>query len=402
MHARRLAILVLAAGPIFGDAQAQELHRFPENIRTRWISLENIHGEKGQGGQENRGAKGHPFGTIKAGESMELAFIEGAGIIQRIWITVSERDPVMLRSLRLDMHWDGEERPAVAVPFGDFFNAVHGETVAFENELFSNPEGRSFNSFVPMPFRRSARLLLTNESDRDLARVFYDVNYALVDAHPADVLYFHAHWRREKPTTLGDDFEILPRISGQGRYLGTHMGVITDPAYGGHWWGEGEVKVFLDGDSASPTLVGTGTEDYIGTGWGQGTYVHRFQGCTLAGGDKRQWAFYRYHIPDPVYFETDIRVTIQQMGGAPKDQVLELVQRGVPLQPVTIDAGDRERFVRLFEHDPVPVLSDPSLPDGWTNYFREDDVSATVFFYLDQPAGVLPPLVPPTDRTAGL
>jgi len=140
-------------------------------------------------------------------------------VIRRIWITVGERTPVMLRSLRLEMFWDDAKKPAVSVPLGDFFGAALGQTVAFENALFSSPEARSFNTIVPMPFRRSARLVLTNQSASDLTRVFYDVDYTLGPPSP-DMLYFHAYWRRERPTSLGQDFSVLPSITGRGRYLG--------------------------------------------------------------------------------------------------------------------------------------------------------------------------------------
>lgn len=393
-----LLTLCPAAPPL--QAQAQELYRY-QDTASRWISLENPTGARGAGGVENEGAKGHPFGSIKAGEAMVLADIEGPGIIHRMWITIGDRSPEMLRALRIEMFWDGAATPAVAAPFGDFFGVGLGRTVAFENALFSNPEGRSFNFTIPMPFRTSARIVLTNDSDKDLNHVFYDVNYALTPPHGPDMLYFHAHWRRERPTTLGEDFEILPRVEGRGRYLGTNMGIVTDSAYGDSWWGEGEVKIFLDGD-AQPTLVGTGTEDYIGTGWGQGTFNHRYQGCLVADPEHRQWAFYRYHVPDPIFFATDGRVTIQQIGGKPRQEVLAMMEQGARLKPITIDAGGRDRFIKLLEATPPLDPADPSLPDGWMNFYREDDVSATAYFYLDRPENGLPTLAPVELRTAGL
>lgn len=385
------------------DTVAQELYTFPEGVTTRWISLENTDGAKGEGGKENDGAKGHPFDTIDAGESLVLANIQGAGIIHRMWITINNRSPEMLRSLRLEMFWDGAETPAVAVPFGDFFGIGLGKTVAFENALFSNPEGRSFNFTIPMPFRSSARIVLTNDAETNLNLVFYDINYSLVEPHSEDVMYFHAHWRREMPTKLGNDFEILPKVEGHGRYLGTNIGVVTDSLYQNTWWGEGEVKIYLDGDSDYATLVGTGTEDYIGTGWGQGAYFNQYQGCSIADAENREWAFYRYHIPDPVYFVEDCKVTIQQMGGAAKPLVQRMKENGAVLRPISIDGGgSRDRFIKLLEMEPVPELTDPDLPVGWTNYLREDDVSATAYFYLDKPENGLPPLAPVEVRTAGL
>ncbi len=390
-------LLLLVAHPM----SAQDLFHYQPS-EPRWESPENARGERGAGGRENRGGKGHPFDTLKAGQSLTLADVSGSGVIRRVWITISDRSPRMLRALRLEMFWDGAAQPAVSVPFGDFFGPGLGQTTPFENALFSSPEGRSFNTVVPMPFRTRARIVLTNDSDKTLDRVFFDVDYTVGDTHDDHTLYFHALWRRVPQTTLGEDFEVLPGVDGRGRYLGASIGVITDPAYKETWWGEGEVKVFLDGDAAHPTLVGTGTEDYIGTGWGQGVYVHRYQGSPVASKEKRLWAFYRFHVPDPIFFGRRCRVTLQQMGGAPKAEVLALQKAGVTLTPVTIDAGDRDRFLRLLDRTPPVSLDDPTLPDGWVNFYRRDDVTATTYFYLDRAAGTGQALPPVAARVAGL
>ena len=397
----RIAALLAAMLAIGGDVSAQELFEFQTDV-PRWASPENPSGAPGQGGRENLGAKGRPFETIRAGQSLTLADIQGAGVIRRMWITIGDRSPRMLRALRLEMFWDGAAVPAVSVPFGDFFGPGLGQTASFENALFSSPEGRSFNAVVPMPFRTAARVVLTNESDTDLTRVFFDVDYTLGARHGADTLYFHAVWRRERPTTLMRDFDLLPRVEGRGRYLGASVGVITDPVYGETWWGEGEVKAYLDADTIGPTLVGTGTEDYIGTGWGQGVYTHRYQGAAVADKARRLWTFYRFHVPDPVFFSRACRVTLQQIGGAPKAEVKTMVAAGVPMTPITLDGGDRDRFIHLLGRTPPVTLDDPSLPDGWVNFYRRDDVSATAYFYLDRPAGTGTALAPVADRTAGL
>ncbi|MEW5977802.1 MAG: glycoside hydrolase family 172 protein [Acidobacteriota bacterium] len=398
-----LRTLILAGLTLIATGMhAQPLFEVPLTDHSRWASPENKSGRKGAGGLENAGAKGRPFETIRAGETLELAHVQGPAVLRRIWITIRDRSPEMLRSLKFEIFWDDARQPAVQVPFGDFFGTALGQPVAFEHVLLANPEGRSFVSYIPMPFRKSARLVLTNESGRDLSHVFYDINYTTSTEFSPDTLYFHAAWRRERPTTLGKDFEILPRVTGRGRFVGVNLGVVTEPAYGKTWWGEGEVKIFLDGDSQFPTLVGTGTEDYIGTGWGQGVFTQQYQGCTLADRENGRWAFYRFHIPDPVIFQHDCRVTIQQMGGAPKVEVLKLLTAGAPLRPVTIDSGDRYRFTKLLEKDVEIPLSDPSLPEGWTNFLRRDDVSATVYFYLDRPENSLPPLAAVAERTAGV
>jgi hypothetical protein len=393
-----LAMLLLAFGSL--PATAQELFEFQRQT-SHWTSPETRDAPRGQGGRENRGAKGHPYDTIRAGQSLVLADIEGAGIIRRIWITVENRTPAMLRSLRLEMFWDGARKPAVSAPLGDFFGAALGQTASFENALFSSPEGRSFNTIVPMPFRRGARIVLTNDSTTDLPRIFYDVDYTL-GPPPGDMLYFHAYWRREHPTTLEKDFQILPVIKGRGRYLGTVVGVRTAEAYGDTWWGEGEMKLVLNAGASRETLVGTGTEDYIGTGWGQGAYTHRFQGAPVADGKTRRWTFYRWHVPDPIFFDTSCEVSWQQIGGAPKADVIKMLAAGVALRPISIDPTDRDTFVKLLEKNPVPPLDAPGLPDGWVNFYRRDDVSATVYLYLDSPTSDAAPLAPAAERVADL
>ncbi len=162
------------------------------------------------------------------------------------------------------------------------------------------------------------------------------------------------------------------------------------------------MKAYLDGDTAGPTLVGTGTEDYIGTGWGQGVYTHRYQGSPVADKAKRLWAFYRFHVPDPIFFSRACRITLQQIGGASKAEVHTLMTSGVALTPITLDAGDRDRFHHFMGRTPPVALDDPALADGWVNFYRRDDVSATAYFYLDRPAGTGTPLAPVAERTAGL
>ena len=378
-----------------------DLYRKAGKTRSWWSSFENTGAEKSKGAMTNRGAKGHAFETLHAGETKVLLDIQGCGMVNRIWVTLSKRDPETLRALRIEMFWDDASTPAVSAPFGDFFCGILGRISAFENELFSSPEGKSFNCCIPMPFRTMAKITVTNDSDADISHIFYDVNFILTDSLDDDVLYFHACWRREHRTGPGKDFEILPTVKGSGRFLGAHIGVITNPENIG-WWGEGEFKAWLDGDSGHPTLVGTGTEDYIGTGWGLGVYSNRFQGCLFAVGDRGIYGFYRYHIPDPIYFHSDCRITMQQIGGASKKEVIEAIKKGAPIKPVSIDHGGGDSFIRLLEKDPVPDIGDISLPDGWTNFYRSDDWSAVAFFYLDSPENGLPKLGSVKERIVGL
>ncbi len=393
-----LAALLFACA---GQAGAQALYQFQAH-QPRWISPENPTGQPGHGALENHGAKGHAFDTIPAGGSLVLGRIKGSGVIHRIWITIGDRSPQMLRSLRLDIYWDGARTPAVSVPFGDFFGMGTGRTFAFQNALFSSPEGRSFNTIIPMPFRKGARLVLTNQTHRELKRVFYDIDYTR-QAVGKNMLYFHANWRREHRTKLGHAFRILPHVDGRGRFLGVSVALHTNPAYKDTWWGEGEMQVYLDGDSKHPTLSGTGSEDYLGSGWGLGKYINRYQGTPVADAKHHTWQFYRFHVPDPIFFSHGCEVRLQQIGGAPKKQVQAMLKAGVPLKPISIDPTDRSTFVKLLDKSPVPKLDNPDLPKkGWTNFYRSDDVAATVYFYLDKPGSPFAPLAPVQQRVRGI
>lgn len=375
--------LLLISASIF----AQELYQLPANVKSRLSSFENPNGEKGRGGQTNKGAKGNAFEWILPGQTKSLLDVNGQGMIQRIWLTI-DRTPHKLRSLRLQMFWDGEKKPAVDVPLGDFFCYNLGQPVRFESAFFSSGEGRSYNCFIPMPFKKAAKILLVNEG-KETAKLYYDVDFVFQPL-PANAMYFHAYWSRQLESAVGADFEILPALNGQGRFLGMSVGVNTDSSYGKSWWGEGEVKMFMDGDTQYPTIVGTGAEDYIGSAWGLGTFTNQYQGCTIANDSTRQFTFYRFHVPDAIYFNKDIRVTIQQIGGWGRNDVRKLIDQGAKLKPISVDAPGK--FVRLFEILNPPAITGNDFPEGWVNFYRVDDYSAVAYFYLDRPVNNLPPI----------
>ena len=363
------------------EGRRQEVY-MKQKEQSVWVSFENRTGEKGAAGQTNKGAKGHPSDQIAAGDSCELLNIRGPGIIQRIWMTVNDRSPEMLRGLWLKMYWDDAPVPAVSAPLGDFFCNGLSVMTAFENCFFSNPEGRSLNCIVPMPFKTAARIVLVNLSGKHLNNMFYDINLVRLKNRDNEMMYFHSLWNRENPTKLGQDYTILPEVQGEGRFLGVSMGICTDSVYRNTWWGEGEIKIYLDGDTDFPSLCGTGTEDYIGTGWGQSRFAHKYQGCLLDG-KNRQWSLYRFHVPDAVLFSKSCKVTLQQIGGGNHAEVLELWRKKVPLIPISVFLSGEERLVGLFD-EPIP-LDDPNFPDGWVNFYRQDDVSSVAYFYLDRP-----------------
>jgi len=364
----------------------QALYAMPTGVQSRWASAENWRGEKGAGGQLGDGRKGSAWFALKAGEQKTLAEVTGtSGMVRRIWATIIDRSPLMLRSIRLDIYWDGANTPAVSAPIGDFFGHAAGRCVPFASALFSSPEGRSFNCFTPMPFRTGMKIVVTNEAQTDLGLFFYDVDYTIGDILGDDLLYFHTHWRRENPTHYQRDFEILPQVQGCGRFLGMSVGVIADKQrYATSWWGEGEVKIYLDGDSAFPTLCGTGVEDYVGNGWAGNTavtYAHPYQGFPLNDLDAYHFAFYRFHIPDPVYFYQDLRVAVQQIGAA---WVKEWVDGMRALGETIYDT--QMQPIDLNQHETLGLFE------------REDDWSSCAYFYLDRPENGLPPLAQVAER----
>jgi hypothetical protein len=382
---------------------AQELYKAPApSTITKWISPENISGKKGAGGKANQGAKGSAFLTVKAGEQLVMMDVKGSGIIRRMWLSGTiPRSEEQRRMVRIDMYWDGSKKPAVSAPIGDFFGLGLGLSVPYKNALFSNPEGRSFNFTIPMPYRTGARIVITNESSAH-ALVWYDINYT-EEKVPDDALYFHAYWNRVMHTALGTDHVILPQVNGKGRFLGTNVGVIGDSAYRNTWFGEGEVKVFLDGDKQLPTLAGTGTEDYIGTGWGQGEYQDQYQGSLVSDSKNDVYAFYRYHVPDPVYFQKDCKVTIQQIGNTSVKNLRDMIARGVQLKPVWVFKqgsnadifnlqGNPPEQILLLDRPDIKGINDPMFDKEafGANFYRSDDVSSVAYFYLNKPFSNLP------------
>jgi len=381
-----------------------------DNIQTRWISFENPTGAVGNGGMTNKGMKGNAYETIKPHESKTLCDYDGCGVINRIWMTLGALDPSFppgspaaavspkaLRSLRIDMYWDGAATPAVSAPLGDFFGTALSIRRPFESALFSDPEGNSFNSYVKMPFRKNARIVVTNDGDAPATIVmYYKISISLMESHSDDMLYFHTHWNRETPD-LYSDYTILPEISGNGRYLGANIGICVDNCYKYSWWGEGEVKIYIDGDTTHPTLVGTGAEDYPGSGYGIGVFAHRFQGCTYNDGGMT--AMYRYHIEDPVYFHSACRVTIQQLGSAPKTQILEIMESGAQIENVVGMQVSDNSIYRFLDDDTYSVHSDIFADGDYFVYRRVDDWSSTAYFYLDSAEKVTPKLQDVAVRT---
>lgn len=359
-----------------------EYYMIPKNVKTRWASPENVRGKKGGGGKSFLGRKGTPYLFIRPKETITIARVKNhSGVIRRIWMTIHGLGPRLLKQIRLEIYWDGAPLPAVNVPLGDFFNMGLGRMTSFENACFSSPEGRSLNCFIPMPFKRGMEVRLINDGFTTVNMLYYDIDYTIGDDIPEDALYFHAWYNQELPTTLRKDYTILPEISGRGRFLGASFGVYMDKSkYQYSWGGEGEVKVYLDGDREFPTLCGTGTEDYIGTGWCQGVYSHQYQGCTVSDQEKMELCFYRYHIPDPIYFERDIRVTIQQIGSWNRELMAFFKENNIFVPRAGVFAQEIMEATDFNRDD---------LPD-FDLFERADYWSSCCYFYLDRAENDLP------------
>ena len=240
--------------------------------KTRSISAENFAGEKGKGGMSTDGVswsaaqdlglgwKVSPCINLAPNSVTTLAEIEGPGAIQHIWITTYSQ---FWRSLILRFYWDGEETPSIEVPMGDFFCNGWTEYCHVNSLPISVNPHSSFNSYWEMPFRKSARVTIENLLDKPVQPLFYQFDYTLTDV-PQDVGYLHAQWRRNNPLPYKEVHTLLDGVEGMGHYVGTYM------AWGSNnrgWWGEGEIKFYMDGDSDFPTICGTGTEDYFGGAW---------------------------------------------------------------------------------------------------------------------------------------
>lgn len=301
------------------------------DVRTRSISPENFTGAPGQGGRATEGLgascardlgvgwKISPCIDIEPGETFNLASIEGSGVIRHIWITTH---PQNWRSLILRAHWDNDAVPAVEVPFGDFFCNGWGEFSQVNSQpVAANPHG-GFNVYWPMPFRQAAQFTLENVSEQT-ARVYYQITYDEMAVDESEG-YFHAQWRRSNPLPIKETHVLLDGIEGKGHYVGTYMAWgVNDNG----WWGEGEIKFYMDGDDEFPTICGTGTEDYFGGAWdfelpGKGytefstpylglNQVIKPDGLYAA---QQRFGMYRWHVVDPIAFHSDLKVDIQALG----------------------------------------------------------------------------------------
>jgi hypothetical protein len=299
------------------------------HAKSRSISPENFTGEKGKAGMSvdglaknaardlGQGWKVSPFIQIQPKETFVLAEIKGPGAIQQIWMTPSGK----WRFSILRFYWDGEKEPSVEVPVGDFFACGWGQFAQVSSIPICVNPGSGLNSYWVMPFRKSCKITMENINDEKMT-LYYQINYTLTDV-PEDAAYFHAQFRRTNPLPYKSDYTIVDGIKGWGHYVGTY---ICWQSNNTGWWGEGEIKFFIDGDKGFPTICGTGTEDYFCGSYcftEKGKYKEfttPYSGMPQAISPDGQWqsqqrfGLYRWHIMDPVRFEEDLKVTIQALG----------------------------------------------------------------------------------------
>ncbi len=319
------------------DVNMGNIYRLSD-AKTRSISPENFTGEKGKGGMATTGTgqaasrdlgqgwKVSPSVVIKAKTTFTVAEMEGPGAIQHIWMTPTGN----WRNSILRIYWDDEKTPSVESPVGDFFGMGWGRYAPLTSLAVCVNPGSAFNSYWPMPFRRKCRITMENMDENDMV-LYYQVDYVLTEV-PADAAYFHAQFRRINPLPYKGVYTIVDSIRGKGHYVGTYMawGVNNNG-----WWGEGEIKFFMDGDKEFPTICGTGTEDYFCGSYNfetrtkneAGVVVSKYQEFSTPYSGMHQvvtddgmynvnnrFGLYRWHITDPIRFEKDLKVTIQALG----------------------------------------------------------------------------------------
>lgn len=317
------------------------------NAKTRSISPENFSGGKGKGGmavpnekeavrnQANAskaarelgvGWKVNPYVHIGAGETFTLAEIDGSGIIQHIWMTPTGNWSQSI----IRFYWDGETEPSVEAPVGAFFGMGWNKYAPLNSLAMTVNPGSAFNSYWQMPFRKKCKITMENVSIHPMV-LYYQVNYAETEVGN-DEAYFHAQYRRSHPTE-GSLHTILDGVKGKGHYVGTYLAVGVNNT---GWWGEGEVKFFLDGDKEFATIVTTGLEDYFCGSYNfENKETRRYQEFTTpyAGlhqvirpdgiyDSQQRFGMYRWHILDPVRFDGDLKVTVQDLGWRSEDRYL--------------------------------------------------------------------------------
>ena len=365
-----ISVATLAQGKFDGiESNMSNIFKLSD-AKSRSISPENFTGAKGEGGMATEGTgknpsrelgkgwKVSPSVVIKAHSTFTVAEIDGPGSIQHIWMTPTG----VWRNSIIRFYWDGETSPSVEAPVGDFFCMGWNQYAPLQSLAVCVNPGSAFNCYWPMPFRKKCRITMENIDDKDMV-LYYQVDYVLTSV-PSDAAYFHAQFRRVNPVPYKGVYTLLDGVEGRGQYVGTYMAI---GVHNNGWWGEGEIKFYIDGDKEYPTINGTGTEDYFcgsydfdtrkknAAGVEESNYTEfctPYSGlCQVIRGDghynvSQRFGLYRWHITDPIRFEKDIKVTIQDLGWRSDGRYL-------PLQD---DIATTGFWYQTEPHQPFPVL----------------------------------------------
>ncbi|WP_197413914.1 glycoside hydrolase family 172 protein [Terracidiphilus gabretensis] len=362
-------LLALPASTLAQTTQYDGLTTSLSNIyrtsdaHTYSISPENLTGEKGKGGIATEGTgrsaardlgqgwKISPSINVNAGQTITLADIDGSGQVQHIWMTPTGNWRLSI----FRIYWDGETEPSVEVPVGDFFAMGWNKYAPISSLAICVNPGSSFNSYWPMPFRKKARITLENLDDKPMV-IYYQIDYTKA-AVPADAAYFHAQFRRVNPVPYKQVYTILDGVEGKGQYVGTYLALGT---HNNGWWGEGEIKFYMDGDTQFPTINGTGTEDYFNGSYDfENPVTHQYDTFTSPYSglaqvikpdglyeSQQRFGMYRWHIPDPIRFDHDLHVTIQDLGWQSAGRYLPLMD----------DISSVAYWYQTEPHKPFPKL----------------------------------------------
>jgi len=342
------------------------LHQL-RNVKTRSISPENFTGEPGKGGMcpleegsaqvaardLGTGWKVNPYIKIEPKTTFEIANIDGEGMIRHIWLTPTKR----WRNTILRIYWDGQENPSVECPVGDFFCMGWNEYAQISTLPVCVNPGSAFNCYWTMPFKKNCRMTLENIAEETVT-IYYQIDYSLEEL-PDEIAYFHAQFRRVNPLPYKEVYTIVDGIEGKGQYVGTYM------AWGVNntgWWGEGEIKFYMDDDTDYPTICGTGTEDYFCGSYNfedpkthdrYASFTTPYSGIQVVDMDnlyrsQKRFGLYRFHVTDPIYFDKKLKVTIQALGWREG-------KRYLPLQDDIASVA--------FWYQTLPTVKFPELPD---------------------------------------
>ena len=339
---------------------------------------------------------------ILPGETLVMADLSGAGMINHIWVTIANNEFGWPRLLRLRVYYDGHKTPSVDAPLGDFFGVSHGSERDLNSIMVHNSSlGRARNSYWPMPYRKSCRITVTNEGERIVPMFYYHVDFRKYTTLPADVGYFHAYYRQERPARAGHNYEFL-NIKGTGHYVGTVMGVIQTQL---SWFGEGDDLFYIDG-AKQPQIYGTGSEDYFNDAWGLRDSDGPWTGTPMAEGERlgSRLSAYRWHIPDPIAFKTSLWAGIEHAGWTANEDgsvrsafeerpdyfysVAFWYQRGVQEDLPEVPYGaERLPFGNATQIAVEDSLADVTTENGKASVQREVDWSKDLLFLEAKGAG---------------